>query len=247
VTERLLTFAFHAERLEQDLVWERTRRVLDHLEAREGRGTLFVHPLSAIEQGVDISARVGELLDRGHEVGQHTHFYGERPAGDSGKPPSDLSPGNIRRCLDRDLAFLQRAGAEPRGFTSGGWAIVPEVARWLEERRFVYDCSYRSFDLRYVSGPAVAGASRRPERVGGLLRLPTTIPLRDAFIGIVTRQRLPLSIDDISYEIVYTHDYDLAAGLRSRASRAVISSWSRRPGRWVTAASLAERIGDGRG
>lgn len=83
--------------------------------------TLFVHPSSAIVAGADLAPRISGLMDRGHEIAQHTHFYewreGVQPP--PGKPASDLSVENVRRCLERDRSYLRAAGAEPVGFTSG--------------------------------------------------------------------------------------------------------------------------------
>ncbi len=241
---RFRCLALHAECLDVPKVWQRTSRVLQALERHGGRATLFVHPLQAIESGVDLGPKIRELLDRGHEIAQHTHFYAPRTERHRGKPPTLATPHNIRRCLDRDLAYLLAAGADPKGFTSGGWAIEPEVGGWLDEHRFAYDCSYRSFGLRYVSAAAEAGGGRlRPERVGSLLQIPTTLPLREAVLGIVTRQRRRLRAGPVPYELVYVHDYDLASTIRSRAALAVIGSWSRGAGRWTTAGDLAVEIG----
>jgi peptidoglycan/xylan/chitin deacetylase (PgdA/CDA1 family) len=244
VSERLHCFALHAERLEVDRVWDRTRSVLNALEHHDGRGTLFVHPFSAIDAGYDLTPRIRELVDRGHEVAQHTHFYAVRTPGSPGKLPTDLSEENIHRCLDRDLSYLRSAGVDPKGFTSGGWAITPTVVQWLEGNGFVYDCSYRSFDLKYRSVAAEAGGGKlRAERVGKLVNVPTTIALRDAALGVLTRRHRLLPADRFEYELVYAHDYDLVLGLRARASRMVVAAWSRGPGRWMTAGDLATTIG----
>jgi peptidoglycan/xylan/chitin deacetylase (PgdA/CDA1 family) len=243
VTERLRTFALHAERLHLDSVWRRTSAVLDRLERRGGRATMFVHPFEAIESGVSLGPRVAQLLDRGHEVAQHTHFYEARSGDARGKLRTDLDPANIRRNLDRDLAYLRSLGADPRGFTSGGWVIEPEVEAWLADHGFAYDCSFRSFDLRYPSAAAAPGGGYgRPELAGPLLRLPTTASLRGAVWSLAGRRTPSLDVGDLTYSLAYSHDYDLLVRVRALASALVVEGWSRGPGRWITAAELAERI-----
>jgi len=237
--ERLHCFVFHAERLNRDPVWERTVRILDELEAAGGRGTMFVHPYEAIQAGFDLSSRISELLERGHEIAQHTHFYAPKDPGDTGKPPSDTSPENVRRCLDRDRTELIRCGAHPRGFTSGQWAIDDTASAWLAENGFLYDCSYRSFDLRYENPAAARGGALLPVLAGPVVRLPTTVTLRDAAAGLRRRPGV-VKLGDLRYELVYAHDYDLVLPMREFASRRTIRTWSRRPGRWVTAAEVAE-------
>jgi hypothetical protein len=240
--ERLHGFVFHAERLNRDPVWEATLGVLDELEAVGGRGTLFIHPYEAIQAGFDLSPRIAELLARGHEVAQHTHFYAPMDPGDPTKPLGDTSPENVRRCLNRDFDELVRCGARPRGFTSGQWLIDDTATAWLEEQRFLYDCSYRSFDLRYVNPGAVRGSTLRPAVAGSVLRLPTTVTLRDAAAGL-RRRSGAVRLGDLTYELVYAHDYDFILKMRERASRRTIRVWSRRrQGRWVTASEVAEIV-----
>ena len=233
----------HAERLELDDVWRRTSSLLASLERRGGRATLFVHPYSAIISGFDLTPRLAALMERGHEVGQHTHFYrwqgGATPP--PGKPRSDLSGENVRRCLDRDRDYLRAAGVEPRGFTSGGWAIVPELLPWLHRSGFAYDCSVRSFKLRYDSEPADAGGGWSAPRVeGGIVRLPTTSSLRDALASAMTRRPSTLPGPGFRYDLAYAHDYDLIRRSQRVAARAVMEV--RRPGRWCTAGQLAGLI-----
>ena len=165
----LRAFVLHAERLHVAPVWRRTSALLSRLERYEARATLFVHPYEAIEAGVDIGPRIRELLARGHEIAQHTHFYEERDSGTSGKPRTDLDPRNIGRCLDRDLANLRAMGADPNGFTSGGWAVQPTVETWLADNGFGYDCSFRSFELGYENPAADAGGGYdAPALSGGI-------------------------------------------------------------------------------
>ena len=237
----LRCFTLHAERLERDDVWRRTAGLLSAIERHGGRATLFVHPLTAIEAGADLGPQIREILSRGHEVGQHTHFYAPRDGGADPdvNPVTVLSDDNVRRCLDRDLAYLREAGADPRGFVAGAWAINDEALRWLRERRFAYDASVRSFALGYDNPDAAAGDGwTAPILEDGLLRLPTTATVT----GVARGGETPLVTDGGSYEMTYVNDYDLIQPTRRVAAALVVGRW--RPGPWTTAGDLARRIAE---
>jgi predicted deacetylase len=236
--ELLRCFTFHAERLEQPAVWEQTRRVLDRLESKKIRATLFVHPFSAMRRQADLTAIIGELLQRGHEVAQHTHFYAETSDQHS-KPATDLSAENVRRRLDEDLAELRRCGADPKGFVAGGWAVSADALAWLGERGFGYDVGVRAFPLRYESQAAAAGeAWSGPVReTNGVLRFPTTAPVTHAALG-GTKQA---GTDDLRFNVVYLHDYDLLDFKTRAADRVLIARWGAKG--WATVGELAARIG----
>ena len=236
----LRCFTLHAERLEHDGVWDRTSSLLSSIERRGGRATLFVHPFTAIEGGADLGPRIRELLERGHEVGQHTHFYGPREPGAPDKPVPMFTPENVRSCLDRDLAYLEEAGARPRGFVAGGWAMSDEAGRWLREHGFAYDASVRSFALSYANPEADAGGGWTAPRIDdGLLMLPTT-----ATVTAVARTSAPPVVTPTcAYAMAYTHDYDLVKPPRRALARIVLGLW--RGGPWTTAGELAERFREG--
>ena len=200
-----------------------------------------MHPFSAIEAGFDLGPRVRELPSRGHEVAQHTHFYAPREPGADphAKPVSLLTQDNVRRCLDRDLAYLRGAGAEPRGFVAGGWAVSEVTLRWLREEGFLYDAGVRSFALSYANPDAAAGDGwTAPRLEDGLLRLPTTASLRTTARGSAS----PAGTAGSRYDMTYVHDYDLVHPLRRLAASVVLRRW--RDGPWTTAADLARRIGE---
>ena len=172
----------HAERLEVDRVWSHTDALLRRLERRGGRATLFVHPFSAIEAGADLGPKLRSLVERGHEIAQHTHYYAPRPAGSTAKPVSLVDPENVVRCLDRDLAYLREAGMDPRGFVAGGWVITTAAIDWLQLQGFTYDASVRSFSLAYVNARTIAGDRwKRASHEDGVVRLPTTTPVARSF------------------------------------------------------------------
>ena len=224
--------SLHAERLERDDVWRRTDAFLHRLERRGVRATVFVHPRSAIAAGVGLRPRIGALLHRGHEIGQHTHFYADDDG--EGKPQTDLSPENVRRSLDRDHRYLTDAGADPRGFVAGAWAIVDGVTPWLRDHGFTYDASVRAFPLSYDPGAAARGDGWTAAEIEhGIVRLPTTAPISRAVRGPVPSAR----VADTEYELLYLHDYDLMR-LGPRLAGRVMLARSRHS-RWATAAQLA--------
>ena len=235
---------FHAERLEHDTVWVETQRLLGRLARVGARSTLFVHPFSAIERGIDLAPRLKTLIDDGHEIGQHTHFYAPRDPDPDAKPVTDLEPSNVRRCLTRDLAYLQDAGVSPVGFSSGGWVSLPEISGWLEEHGFLYDTTRRSFELKYTNEPAAAGGgARRAGILGTVVNLPTTASVRTGLESALLRRKGSLEAPGFRYELAYVHDYDLLSRRRRGAVEALMLAW--RSGPWRSAEELARYVRNG--
>lgn len=233
----------HAERLHEDPTWDAVRWFLEILERRGGRGTFLVCPLRASVVGFDLRPRLHELAQRGHEIGQHTHFYALHPSAVGNvqfEKRTDLTPENIRRCLDHDLRVLRRAGVRPRGFVAGAWAIDDTVFAWLGDNEFTYDLSFRSFRLGYRSESAERGDDRWvPFRNGRLLEIPTTANLKQAVRdAVVGRERWPMVGKD-RFRVLYVHDYDLVALRQRLALRAVDFTLGSAPR--VTAAELEAR------
>lgn len=223
--QRLLCLALHAERLHDDPTWHRISRLLAQIERGGGRTTLFVSTLRAAAAGVDLRERLRELRERGHELGQHTHYYETAIAAGivSFTKRTALSEENIGRCLALDHETLTAAGIRPRGFVSGGWVIHDSVFSWLVEHGFEYDCSFRSFPLGYHSPAAGAGKSG-PEpfdRADGLLEIPTTATLSLAVHRRLRRGKASARLGDLRYDVVYLHDYDLI-DFRRRAQVAAL-------------------------
>lgn len=215
----LCAFAFHAERLEDDDVWEAVRMTAAWMQSRGVPLTFFVHPLTAIEAGVDLTPRLAQLADGGHEIAQHTHFYAEHHEGPRGLVKrTDLGEGTVIRCLSRDFEYLVGAGFRPRGFVAGGWAISPVTFDWLEVHGFRYDCSYRTFGLRYPNAMAAEGDDAPgPFWRGHVLEIPTTAPLSDEIRRPWTAHAA--SSENVRFRIGYMHDTDLIKRGRGMALR----------------------------
>jgi hypothetical protein len=238
-TLRQLCLTVHAERLHEAPVWHAVQRLLGRLERAGGRATFLVSPLRASVAGVDLGPRLRELVRHGHEVGQHTHYYALATAahGVSFEKRTDVSPENLRRCLDHDHGHLLAAGIRPRGFVAGAWAIHDVAQDWLVEHGFEYDLSFRSFPLGYDSPAAARGdGCDRPFVRRGLLEIPTTATLALAVRRALARHDLP-------YEVVYVHDYDLTAA-RSRLLLAALDRVAG-PAERVTVGTLKARLAAG--
>lgn len=236
---RRLCLTVHAERLHEASVWHAVQRLLARLERAGGRATFLVSPLRASVAGVDLGPRLRELVARGHEVGQHTHYYALTTGahGVSFEKRPDASPENLRRCLDHDHGRLLAAGIRPRGFVAGAWAIHDVAHDWLLEQGFEYDLSFRSFPLGYDSPAAARGdGCDAPFVRRGLLEIPTTATLALAVRRALARRDLP-------HEVVYLHDYDLTAA-RARLLLAALGGLVG-PAERVTVGALKVRLAAG--
>lgn len=208
----LSAICLHAERLHDDRVWRRLQEALAELERRRLRITFLVYPMRSLAAGRDVRPRVRELAGRGHEVGQHTHFYvgaaTERP-----HKRTDLSDRNVRECIARDRAWLGECGVEPKGFCGGNFMMTEAAFEALAESGFVYDCSARlpwerdSFETphRWMEGAAVQTFGGRP-----LVLLPNTeyLTLPQLLHPLRRGRRAHLSNGSF-YRLVMNHDYDL--------------------------------------
>jgi hypothetical protein len=203
-----VVLAVHAERLHEDRVWNRVRRIAGWMQRRGLCATFFTYPFRAQVAGRAISDRVQEIATRGHEIAQHTHFY----AGAATEKPfrrDDLGEDNVVGCLRRDSASLTQMGCRPRGFTAGAWRVNEGVYRALIELGFAYDCSSRLYTGQTPAAELDRVWLREPElrqmRSGSVLCLPSTCSLGEWFKWarkLRTEGPLP-------YQLVYFHDYDL--------------------------------------
>jgi peptidoglycan/xylan/chitin deacetylase (PgdA/CDA1 family) len=207
----LRALCLHAELLHDDRVWRRVQTALDELDKRNAKLTFLVYPLRAVAAGADIRDRVKELAARGHEVGQHTHFY----VGQATERPhkrSDLSDRNIRDCIQRDYAWLNECGIQPKGFCGGNFLMTETAFETLAQLDFTYDCSARlpwernNFELPY---PWLERANVR--KFGGrkLVLLPNTDYLTLPQMIDPRRRNRHAALADDQYQLIMNHDYDL--------------------------------------
>ena len=214
MTTPLRAICLHAERLHDERVWRRTLEALDELDKRVLKITFLVYPMRALAAGrdVDVRARVKELAARGHEVGQHTHFY----AGTATERPhkrTDLSDRNVRECIARDRAWLNDCGVEPKGFCGGNFMMTEAAFESLAEAGFRYDCSARmTWERDNFEAPHPWGDRAEVRRFGGrpLVLLPNTeyLTLTQLLHPRRRNRMTPLS-NGTSYQLVMNHDYDL--------------------------------------
>jgi peptidoglycan/xylan/chitin deacetylase (PgdA/CDA1 family) len=209
----LQALCLHTELLHDDRVWRRMQLALDELDKRGAKITFLVYPLRSIAAGGDVRGRVRELAARGHEVGQHTHFYvgqvTERP-----HKRSDLSDRNVRDCIERDYSWLKDCGIEPRGFCAGNFMMTETAFEVLAELNFIYDCSARlpwernNFEIPY---PWLEGAKVRTLAGRTLVMLPNTEYLTLPQLLHPRRRNRTARLADRrhSYQLIMNHDYDL--------------------------------------
>jgi len=172
-----VVLAVHAERLHDDRVWNRVRRIAGWMQRRGLSATFFTYPFRAQMVGRAIGDRVQEIAASGHEIAQHTHFY----AGAATEKPlcrDDLGENNVVSCLRRDSASLSQMGCRPRGFTAGAWRVNEGMYRELIELGFSYDCSSRLYTGQTPAAELNRIWLREPKlrqvRNGRVLCLPST-------------------------------------------------------------------------
>jgi hypothetical protein len=103
------------------------------------------------------------------------------------------------------------AGSGPAASCRGRGPSPPRAFNWLAEHDFVYDCSFRTFPLKYPNPGARAGDdASSASRIGGLLELPTTGSAAVALAAsVVPWANAPRVSGPTPYRHVYLHDYDL--------------------------------------
>ena len=200
--------AFHAEKLHDDLVWRRVRRIARWMAQKDMKATFFVYPFRAQVVGQDVTDRVRVLAGLGHEIGQHTHFYAGTKLDKPGKV-DDLSEANIAHCLSRDFEKLESIGFSPKGFSAGSWFVNETVWDTLLELGFIYDCSAQLPKPQKNAESPYNRWLRAPEFYtngqGRILCLPTTCSLGEWF-----KWRGKLKTEGrVRYQLIYLHDYDL--------------------------------------
>jgi len=208
----LRAICLHAERLHDTRVWRRTLEALDELDGRGLKITFLVYPMRSVAAGRDVRDRVRELAARGHEVGQHTHFYAG-PATERPHKRTDLSDRNVRECIGRDRAWLAECGVEPKGFCGGNFMMTESAFEALAELGFVYDCSARmTWGRDNYEAPHPWSDRAEVRRFDGrsLVLLPNTEYLTlPQLLHPRRRNRATPLPDGTSYQLVMNHDYDL--------------------------------------
>jgi hypothetical protein len=178
----------HVERLLDDDVWERFRRLLDDPPGGFRIAALVRPPDS--EHGEDERLWLERARSLDVPFGLHTHWTSPSHA-----RPSGGDPAARVRC---EVAWLRAHELEPRFFAGGGWYTDHEVQAAVADAGLV-DLTATTFPLSYGGGRVVDG----PEP--GLLPATHTI-------GMLTRAvRLP------GYVHVYFHDTDLLDRWRALA------------------------------
>jgi hypothetical protein len=209
----LQALCLHTERLHDDRVWSRVQAALDELDERKVKITFLVYPLRSVAAGRDVKARVREIAGRGHEIGQHTHFYvgqvTERP-----HKRSDLSDKNVRECISRDCDWLRNCGLDPQGFCAGNFMMTETAFKTLAELGFVYDCSARlPWERRNFEAPHTWLEAACVRDFGGrpLVLLPNTEYLTVSQVLDPRRRNRRASLVNGSskYQLIMNHDYDL--------------------------------------
>ena len=209
----LTALAFHAEKLHDDLVYQRVKRIAEWLSRFGKQATFFVYPFRAevVNQTSKVIDRVKYLAELGHEIGQHTHFYAGKNINKTYKR-NDLSKENIRNCIRRDFLVLKKVVYIQRVFSAEAWIVNEIVLSTLIELGFFYDCSARfqkdkntqnfkkNLNHMWLSKPKLWTNEK-----GQLVLLPTTCSLGEWFRGGWRRY----TNGNVLYRIVYLHDYDL--------------------------------------
>ena len=186
---------FHTERLHDDLLWERIKKLVDFFEKNNVCATWFsFNPTFHVykEQGFSEEKwkeRLRYIANHGQVIEQHTHFY-KRYKGDY-----DLSNDHIYQRIKEDKEWLENQGYKISGFVSGGWRLNQGIINTLSDLGFKYDCSARSSIKKHLNDRDHL-ILPKPIRNGNLWLIPTTSSVKEAlFFG--------------KKDVVYLHDYDL--------------------------------------
>jgi peptidoglycan-N-acetylglucosamine deacetylase len=113
-------------------------RILDVLRAAEVPATFYV-PGDTAERH---TARLGRIVEEGHEVGHHGHLHLRSDRIDVAAQREEIERGldALGRCL----------GVRANGYRSASWELTPETFELLLEFGFDYDSSCMGDDRPYV-------------------------------------------------------------------------------------------------
>ena len=216
--ERYAVVSCHVERLLDDAVWDRYRRLLD---ARPGgfRAASLVRPAdpAAGEDEALWLERARALATLG-PLGHHTHWTAPDHARPTGGVPGERVAAEGRR--------LREAGLAPTLFCGGGWYTDEAVAEACAELGYV-DCTPRASRPAYLAEGERWASLEGPATIalpsGRRLRsIPTTHSLGD--LARALRSRVPLP----PLTHVYLHDTDLLDRRRRALARVLLPLLARR-------------------
>jgi peptidoglycan-N-acetylglucosamine deacetylase len=110
-------------------------RVLDLLERYAIPATFFI-PGHTIDSFPEV---VAAILDAGHEIGHHSYAHVD---------PSQQTPDEERRDMERARHALERIGVTPLGYRSPSADYSNATLALIEEYGFLYDSSLMADDFR---------------------------------------------------------------------------------------------------
>jgi hypothetical protein len=217
---RFICPSMHAEHLHMPSVWRATRATLERSRLT---WTIFVDPLLARIEHLDLAPALTWFAEHGHEVALHTHHH--RLLGEPGSTTGfvtgqRLSDDDVHRCLQENFDYLSERGHEPKGFVSGSWLVLDSIYEWLAARGFAYDSTLRTYA---AAGPWSGLVDDAPcptvRRVNGILEVPTTAPITAQLRGRIGRAPRTVTLDGLAYDLYYLHDYDLTRAHKRWAVR----------------------------
>ena len=189
----------HVERLLDDDVWARFRRLLDDPPGGFRIAALVRPPDS--EHGEDERLWLERARSLDVPFGLHTHWTSPSHARPTGGDPA----ARVRR----ELEWLRAHDLAPRFFAGGGWYTDDDVRAVVAETGLV-DLTATTFALPYGGGRVVHG----PE--------PGLLPATHTIGRLVRAVRLP------GYVHVYFHDTDLLDRRRGLALALALRLLARR-------------------
>ncbi len=110
-------------------------RILELLKEHNVPATFFIpgHTIDSFPKEVEA------ILNAGHEVAHHSYAHVD---------PSEQTPDEERRDMERALQTLERIGVKPKGFRSPSCDYSSVTLSLIEEHSFQYDSSLMADDFR---------------------------------------------------------------------------------------------------
>jgi len=205
--KKYICFVIHTERLHDDRVWKRIKKLLSFFKKFNIRANWFlINPAFSGYRAMGFDEekwkeRLKILVENNQSIEQHTHFY----KGKKGVPKGegyDLSEENILKRIREDREWLKNQGFEVKGFTSGAWKINEEILGVLAKEGYRYDLSFNNFNL---------DKNLSIKEIGGILEIPATTNIKRLFWDLIRLKwkRRILKYKDTEILLVHFHDFDL--------------------------------------